>query len=108
MLNNIDTLTTILTIVIIAIVILIVILSLVYLKSKNGKSKKKEPSENIPAKETKGSKEKNYTIDSVMNFMEFDKVEDNMIIQKDGNKFIMVIECQGINYDLMSEVEKML
>ena len=41
-----------------------------------------------------------------MDFMEFDKVEDNMIVQKDGKRFLMVIECQGINYDLMSGLEK--
>ena len=29
-----------------------------------------------------------------------------MIIQKKG-KFLMVIECQGINYDLMSDVEQL-
>ena len=38
--------------------------------------------------------------------MEFDKIDDNMIIQKDGKRFLMVIECQGINYDLMSGLEK--
>ena len=38
--------------------------------------------------------------------MEFDKIEDNMIIQKKGKRFIMVVECQGINYDLMSQAEK--
>lgn len=43
---------------------------------------------------------------SVFDFMEFDKIEDNMIIQKNGKKCIMVVECQGINYDLMSQVEK--
>ena len=29
-----------------------------------------------------------------------------MIIQKNGNRYLMVVECQGINYDLMSGVEK--
>ena len=29
-----------------------------------------------------------------------------MIVQKNGNKYVMVVECQGINYDLMSEMEK--
>lgn len=43
---------------------------------------------------------------SIFNFMEFDTIDDNMIIQKDGTKFLMVIECQGVNYDLMSGVEK--
>ena len=41
----------------------------------------------------------------VMKFMEFDKIEDDMIIQENGNKFVMVLRCQGINYDLMSETE---
>jgi hypothetical protein len=30
-----------------------------------------------------------------------------MIVQKNGMRYIMVVECQGINYDLMSEGEKM-
>ncbi len=47
-----------------------------------------------------------YNKQSIFSFMEFDKVEDNMIIQKNGNRFLMVIECQGINYDLMSRIEK--
>ena len=38
--------------------------------------------------------------------MEFEKIEDNMIIQKSKKKYLMAIECQGINYDLMSGVEK--
>lgn len=43
---------------------------------------------------------------SIFNFMEFDEVEDNMIIQKNATRFLMVIECQGVNYDLMSGIEK--
>lgn len=46
-----------------------------------------------------------YTPESIIDFMDFDRIEDNMIIQKKG-KFLMVVECQGINYDLMSEMEK--
>ena len=47
-----------------------------------------------------------YNMQSIFDFMEFDKIEDNMIIQKGGKRFVMVIKCQGINYDLMSGVEK--
>ena len=47
-----------------------------------------------------------YNKQSIFSFMDFDKVEDNMIIRKNGNKFLMIIECQGINYDLMSGMEK--
>ena len=46
-----------------------------------------------------------YTPESIIDFMDFDRIEDNMIIQKKG-KFLMVVECQGINYDLMSDMEK--
>lgn len=48
---------------------------------------------------------KNVNIDYVENFLEFDEISDNMIIQKNGEKFLMVLKCQGINYDLMSETE---
>ena len=43
--------------------------------------------------------------EKVRDFMEFDKVEDDMIIQDNGTRFCMAIRCQGINYDLMSENE---
>ncbi len=52
------------------------------------------------------SKTQTMSKESISKFMEFDKVEDNMIIQKGGKRFVMVVECQGINYDLMSEMEK--
>ena len=105
MANNIETLTMILMVVIIVIVVLLAILAIVYFTSKNKKEKKKETVENENT-ENKNSKLKTFTVESVMDFMEFDKVEDNMIMQKNGSKYIMVIECQGINYDLMSAVEK--
>ena len=47
-----------------------------------------------------------YSTQSIFNFMEFEKIEDNMIVQNKGKKFLMIIKCQGINYDLMSGVEK--
>lgn len=43
---------------------------------------------------------------SIFKFMEFDEITDNMIIQKKNSRFLMVVECQGINYDLMSGIEK--
>lgn len=46
-----------------------------------------------------------YPKEDVQGFMEFDKIEDDMIIQEKGNRFIMALKCQGINYDLMSENE---
>lgn len=104
-----DKLTQILTIVLIMMVMLLVVLAVIYLVIKL-KSKKKKENNDLATNEQKGSDAKKiakeYTKQSIMNFMEFDKIEDNMIIQKNGNRYIMVIECQGVNYDLMSEAEK--
>ena len=38
--------------------------------------------------------------------MEFDKIEDNMIIKNNGKRYVMVLKCKGVNYDLMSNMEK--
>lgn len=56
--------------------------------------------------DTQNQKQTTNTKKSVLSFLDFEKIEDNMIVTKNGRKFIMVIECQGINYDLMSEIEK--
>ena len=106
--NSVESLTSILTIVIIVIFVLLAILAIVYFTS-NKKKNKRESNTNKTEESNdkeKGKKIKNFTIDSVMNFMEFDKIEDNMIVTKNATKYIMIVECQGINYDLMSEVEK--
>ena len=106
MTNNVGTLTSILTIIIIAVIMLLAILAMVYFISRSKKTKKNENIVGSEDANNKIPKSKTFTVESVMDFMEFDKVEDNMIVQKNGNKYIMVVECQGINYDLMSEIEK--
>lgn len=100
----IESITLILTVILIVMIILLGVLCILYFKSKSNKSKKKETISTSEIVDQKASK--NYSVGSVFDFMEFDKIEDNMIISKNGNKFVMVVECQGINYDLMSEVEK--
>lgn len=106
MLNNINTLTLILMVVIIIIIILLAALCMVYFMSKTKKNKKEKKIETSTNNNKIEQKSKTFGVESVFDFMEFDKIEDNMIVQKDGNKYIMVVECQGINYDLMSEIEK--
>ena len=106
---SLNSLSSILMIVIIVIVILLAILALIYFRSKNAKPKKEKNisvDDGTEAGAAKEKKAKTFAVESVMDFMEFDKVEDNMIIAKNGAKYIMVVECQGINYDLMSEIEK--
>ena len=109
MMNSADRITQILTIVLIIMIILLVVLAAIYIAIRL-KTKKKKEEDNLQGGDQKASDAKKiareYTKQSIMNFMEFDKIEDNMIIQKNGNRYIMVIECQGVNYDLMSEAEK--
>lgn len=106
--DSIKLLTIVLTIVLGIMLMLLIILGIVFIYSKMNKEETKEK-----VKDTKNStqtpnskKFKEYKTASVMDFMEFDTVIDNMISQKNGNRYVMVVECQGINYDLMSEVEK--
>jgi len=44
--------------------------------------------------------------DDIKNFLPFDDIKDNMIVQEKGEKYTMLVGCQGINYYLMSEAEK--
>lgn len=86
-------------------VLVIITLTFVYLSISAKEKQEKKKKEEEEGYET-SKIAKNYSVSSIFDFMEFDKVEDNMIIQKNGKKFLMAIECQGINYDLMSDMEK--
>lgn len=46
------------------------------------------------------------TRESVYDFMDFDEIVDNMIVRKNRAQYVMVIQCSGVNYDLMSQPEK--
>ena len=105
--NNqmINMLTILLGVMICILVILCIIFVILKLKSNKPKNKKNEKKSEIKKTENK-THNQTYSKQSIFDFMEFDKIEDNMILQKDGKRFLMVIECQGINYDLMSGLEK--
>lgn len=106
-----DNMITLLTIVLIMLIFIVVILIAAFLiiKAKE-KNKVKENDDNKIDKTsniTNNNKTvKDYDAKSIFDFMEFENVKDNMIVQKNGKRFLMAIECQGVNYDLMSEVEK--
>lgn len=87
-------------------IVMVLAITLVYLNYKNKHTDEVEKEEK--SKDKKEGKEKNseYTKLSVFDFMEFDKIEDNMIVQDGGKRYLMVIECEGVNYDLMSNMEK--
>ena len=95
-------------------ILIILVVILVVLKFRD-MSKKGEMKKNNDAigNNNENKKEKNkateyvqYNKQSIYDFMEFEKIEDNMIVQKNGRRYLMVVECQGINYDLMSKIEK--
>lgn len=106
---------SILMIILIILIILLMILAAVYLilrvksKKANNINKKQSINKKTNSKSEKTnsvSKNISYNKQSIFDFMEFDGVTDNMISQKDGKRYIMVVECQGVNYDLMSQMEK--
>ena len=104
------TLSSILAIAIIFLVVMIIILAIIYfnmsIKEKNNKKSNNVITQQAQESNNKEKTARSYTKESIFKFMEFDKIQDSMIIQKGGKKFLMVIECQGINYDLMSDLEK--
>lgn len=57
---------------------------------------------NVKAKEEQGVPR-----EDVFRFMEFDRILDDMIVQKNGSRFTKALKCKGINYDLMSEAEQL-
>ena len=106
MLNDINTITIILAVALGIFLLLLIILVAVYFSSKSKEKKEEQAIKTSSSNDVKKDSKKTYTVESVFDFMDFDKIEDNMISQKNGERYIMVIECQGVNYDLMSEVEK--
>ena len=68
-------------------------------QSATTQEKKEQPKPNLITRDGK-------VIDSIYEFMEFDEIQDNMIVRKNGKQYVMVLKCKGINYDLLSEDEK--
>ena len=107
--ESVDILTYVLIIMIVILFILTTIFIVLKLKEKNNKKEKKKERKKVTKQikdKNKNEQVKEYSKESIFSFMEFDRIEDNMIIKKEKKNYLMVIECQGINYDLMSGVEK--
>ena len=107
MIDNTSFLTIILYVMLAVMAALAMTFMVIYLNMKiKEKQSQKEDDALAQQKPVKKTSSKTFSIGSVFDFMEFDKIEDNMIIQKKGARYVMVVECQGINYDLMSQAEK--
>ena len=105
-------LTTLLTVLLMCAIVILFVLIIVFLFltwKKNKDEKKAEQA--LTGGEQKSEPQKiiqtkSYTTDNIKNFMEFDEIKDNLIVQDKGKRYVMVIQCQGVNYDLMSNIEK--
>lgn len=106
MTNSTSILTIILYVMLAIMMALLIALVFVYLNTKIKEKQQEEQNRKDEGKPVTKEKTKTFNVGSIFDFMEFDKIEDNMIIQKKGKRFVMVVECQGINYDLMSQAEK--
>lgn len=94
-----------LTIILLIVIFIAVILFGVYLIMVFRSKKRQEEVEEKP-KEEEGSTYHGLPRESIYSFMEFDEIKDSMIVRKNGQQYVMVIQCQGVNYDLLSEQEK--
>lgn len=108
-----DGITSLLSAILIIMVSILFILIVVYivLRAKTNRLENTKGEEMLEGtKKQKANQPKTvnstYSKQSIFSFMKFDKIEDNMIVREKGKKFLMVVECQGINYDLMSGIEK--
>ena len=73
----------------------------VYKSKVNTEKREKEKEIKTANKEFNGIQRE--TTDKIL---DFDEVRDDMIIRKNGQQYVMVVQCKGINYDLLSEAEK--
>ena len=100
MFANID---TVITLLIGLLCFVVGIIAMLIYQAGRGNSKKLESNSE---KEGAVSKEADaFQKEDLTKFMEFDTIEDDMIVQNNGEKYVMIIKCQGVNYDLMSEPE---
>ena len=93
---------------ILALFILVIIFISLSLKKKKDNKELEEKATNVNPtdKASKTLQVKTYTTNDVKSFLDFDEIKDNMIVQDKGKRYVMAIQCQGINYDLMSGMEK--
>lgn len=83
----------------------------VLVSKKKSQSAKDKANQSTSPESLAGKYKKNPSADvqkeDIFRFMDFDRIEDNMIISQNGEKYTAVIRCKGINYNLMSDVEQL-
>ena len=99
--------------IIIGIIVILIFVYLYLMKPKAPKAVRENEKLVEDVAETTKTNDQNYgkfvgnlTKESIFEFMEFDEIVDSMIVRKNGTQYIMILQCNGVNYDLMSEDEK--
>ncbi|MBE5812244.1 MAG: hypothetical protein E7314_01135 [Clostridiales bacterium] len=96
----IDNITTIVQVVLISVIVIAVIGGAILYYMMNKKNDNKTPEKVVKKVDPNIAKEK------IAGFLPFDSIEENMIMMDQGDKFVMLIGANGVNYYLMSDVEK--
>lgn len=106
--STVDMLNLILVVILGFIVLLGLIAVLLIFKMRKKDKPEKQEAIKIQSKEENSNliSRTGKSINSIYKFMEFDEITDNMIARKNRKQYVMVIQCKGINYDLLSEDEK--
>lgn len=92
--------------------VVIIVFGIVYLISRKIAKKRELENDNKSKKvelakgEVRRKEDSEIPRKDIFNFIEFEKIVDNMIVQDKGSRYTMVIQCKGVNYDLMSEIEQ--
>ncbi len=100
---------TLIYIIIAICVLLVAVLTfiLIFLWQKEKKSGNGTQQVDSKDKKTTTSTTKIQGVESMSKFLDFDEVVDSMIVRKKRTQYVMVIQCKGINYDLLGEEEKL-
>ena len=73
----------------------------------NHQIRRSKEKEGNPEKITNAHQTKLQGIESMSKFLAFDDIVDSMIVRKNRTQYVMVIQCKGINFDLLGEDEKL-
>ena len=87
---------------VLAMIMLIGIAIFMYMKN----SDKSESTSIGNSSNSKGAQTKTQGIESMSKFLEFEEIVDSMIVRKNRQQYVMVIQCKGVNYDLLGSEEK--
>lgn len=87
---------------VLAMIMLIGIAIFMYMKNND----KSESTSMGNSSNSKGAQTKTQGIESMSKFLEFEEIIDSMIVRKNRQQYVMVIQCKGVNYDLLGSEEK--